>query len=192
MDHVNEFPWHWTPAHVEEYFGDLRSIRHLSHSTLRAHQSALRHFTSYVANPDYGWDRVWTADGAVVGVWPAGRAMRVVTERGGVQAHSDPGMVEKFLRATIKGILYYTCNRKSAVSILARNVKTQDELAAKVYDLVKPALTPEGILSDDLQKRVMAPLLERISKRDVATGRFFDFTLARKLNAEIKAEGWKP
>jgi site-specific recombinase XerD len=58
MDHVNEFPRHWTPAHVEEYFGALRSIRHLSHSTLRAHQSALRHFTSYVANPDYGWDRV--------------------------------------------------------------------------------------------------------------------------------------
>lgn len=58
VEHVNEYPWHWTPAHVEEYFGDLRSVRHLSHSTLRAHQSALRHFTSYVANPDYGWDRV--------------------------------------------------------------------------------------------------------------------------------------
>ena len=65
-------------------------------------------------------------------------------------------------------------------------------LAAKVYDLVKPALTPEGILTDDLQKRVMAPLLERINKRDVASSRFFDFTLARKLNGEIKAEGWKP
>ena len=44
--------------------------------------------------PDlYGWDKVWLADGAVVGVWPAGRAMRVVTERGGVQTHSDPGLV---------------------------------------------------------------------------------------------------
>lgn len=30
VDHVNEFPWHWTAALVEEYFGDLRSIRHLS------------------------------------------------------------------------------------------------------------------------------------------------------------------
>ncbi len=58
MDHVNEFPWLWTSAHVEEYFGDLRSIRHLSHSTLRSYQSALRHFSSYVSNPDYGWDRV--------------------------------------------------------------------------------------------------------------------------------------
>lgn len=58
IDHVNEFPWRWTPAMVEEYFADLRSVRRLSHSTLRGQQSALRHFTSYIANPDYGWDRV--------------------------------------------------------------------------------------------------------------------------------------
>jgi hypothetical protein len=71
-------------------------------------------------------------------------------------------------------------------------MKAQESLTTKVYDLVKPALTPEGILSDDLQKRVMAPLLERVNKRDLAIGRFFDFALARKLNGEIKAEGWKP
>ncbi|MBP2266200.1 integrase [Pseudarthrobacter sp. PvP004] len=58
MEHVNEFPWRWSPAHVEEYFGDLRSIRKLAHSTLRGQQSALRQFNSYVANPDYGWDVV--------------------------------------------------------------------------------------------------------------------------------------
>lgn len=58
IDHVNEFPWAWTPALVEEYFGDLRSVKRLSHSTLRTQQSALRHFTSYISNPDYGWDRV--------------------------------------------------------------------------------------------------------------------------------------
>ena len=105
---------------------------------------------------------------------------------------SDPGMVEKFLRATIKGIVYYSSNRDGAVPILARNVKSDEALAAKVYDLVKPALTPDAILTDDLQKRVMAPLLERINRRDVAVSRFFDFAVVRKLNSELKAEGWKP
>lgn len=105
---------------------------------------------------------------------------------------SEPGVVEKFLRATIKGIIYYSTNRSGAAQILARNAQSQESLAMKVYDLVKPALTPEGILSDDLQKRVMAPLLERVNKRDVVASRFFDFALARKLNSEIKAEGWKP
>ena len=44
--------------------------------------------------PDlYSWERLWLADGAVLGVWPAGRALRIVTERGGVQTHADPGLV---------------------------------------------------------------------------------------------------
>ncbi len=100
----------------------------------------------------------------------------------------EPAVVEKFLRATIKGIIYYSTNRSGRVPILARNVKTQENLAAKIYDLVKPALTPEGILNDDLQKRIMAPLRERINKRDAAA-RLFDFALARKINGELKARG---
>ncbi len=105
---------------------------------------------------------------------------------------SDPGLAERFLRATIKGLIHYSTNRSGTIPIIARYVKAQESLAAKIYDLVKPALTPEGILNDDLQKRVMAPLLERINRRDMAAGKFFDFGFARKLNGEIKAEGWKP
>jgi NitT/TauT family transport system substrate-binding protein len=106
--------------------------------------------------------------------------------------NTQPDVVEKFLRATIKGIIYFSTNRSGAIQILARDVKTQESLAAKIYDLVKPALTPESILSDDLQKRVMTPLWERVAKRDPSTARFFDFALARKINGELKAEGWKP
>ena len=40
-----------------------------------------------------GWDRVWLHEGAVMGVWPAGRALRMVTERAGARTHSDPGLV---------------------------------------------------------------------------------------------------
>jgi len=44
LESVNEYPWRWTPSLVDEYFGDQRSIRRVAHSTLRAHQAALRHF----------------------------------------------------------------------------------------------------------------------------------------------------
>jgi len=44
--------------------------------------------------PDlYGWDHLWLEEGALLGVWPAGRALRIVTERGGIRSHSDPGLV---------------------------------------------------------------------------------------------------
>jgi ABC-type nitrate/sulfonate/bicarbonate transport system substrate-binding protein len=56
----------------------------------------------------------------------------IVTRDGLLQ--SDPGMVEKFLRATIRGLIYYSTNRGGAVPILARNAKSSEELAGKVYD----------------------------------------------------------
>lgn len=65
--------------------------------------------------PDlYGWDRLWLADGAVVGVWPAGRAMRVVTARGGVETHTDPGLVLDYAfapggEAAFEGLLRAWC-----------------------------------------------------------------------------------
>ena len=114
----------------------------------------------------------------------------IVTRDGLLQ--SDSALVEKFLRGTIRGLIYYSTNRSGALPILARNAKSSEDLAAKIYDLVKPALTPEGILNDDLQKRVMAPLLERVGRKDLATGKFFDFTLARKIHGEMKLEGWRP
>jgi integrase/recombinase XerD len=58
LSYTNEFPWTWTPAMVEEFFGDLRSIQRCRQSTIRGYQNALRLFCSYVSDPDYGWDRV--------------------------------------------------------------------------------------------------------------------------------------
>ncbi|KZB86582.1 tyrosine-type recombinase/integrase [Amycolatopsis regifaucium] len=58
LEFTNEFPWTWTPAMAEEFFGDLRSLHHAKQSTVRGYQVALRLFCSYVSNPDYGWDRV--------------------------------------------------------------------------------------------------------------------------------------
>ena len=58
IEHTNEFPWTWTPAMVEEFFSDLRSVKRRKQSTIRGYQNALRMFCSYVSDPDYGWDRV--------------------------------------------------------------------------------------------------------------------------------------
>ena len=58
IDYTNEFPWTWTPAMVEEFFGDLRSIRRVTQSTIRSYQTSLKLFCAYISNPDYGWDRL--------------------------------------------------------------------------------------------------------------------------------------
>lgn len=43
--------------------------------------------------PDlYGWDKVWMTDGAVVGVWPAGNALRSITETNGARKVTVPAV----------------------------------------------------------------------------------------------------
>src|SRR5262249_12524843 len=55
LDYTNEMPWHWTHAHVDEYFGDLRAEKHRAQSTVRGYQNALELFCAYLVDPVYGW-----------------------------------------------------------------------------------------------------------------------------------------
>lgn len=53
--HANEFPWQWTLALADEWFADLRAIRHCSRSTVRGYQVGLRAFCAFLLDPAYGW-----------------------------------------------------------------------------------------------------------------------------------------
>ena len=72
-------------------------------SRLNAFHDAEEMFVPYTAEsfaarveraPDlYGWDRVWLTDRTLVGVWPAGNALRSVTETAGRQTVTVPAVV---------------------------------------------------------------------------------------------------
>lgn len=51
-----EFPWRWTPQHLEEWSTDLRAVRGVALSTVRSYQLAIRAFLAYACEPLYGWD----------------------------------------------------------------------------------------------------------------------------------------
>ncbi|WP_088285000.1 site-specific integrase, partial [Kineosporia sp. A_224] len=54
-DHCGTFPWEWSAQLADEWFADLRAIRHCSRSTVRGYQVSLRGFCGYVIDPAYGW-----------------------------------------------------------------------------------------------------------------------------------------
>jgi len=53
--YVNTYPWHWTAAMVDEWLGDLRSLRDLKRSTIRSYSEAVRAFCHFVTDPLYEW-----------------------------------------------------------------------------------------------------------------------------------------
>ena len=68
---------------------------------------------------------------------------------------TDPVVVEKFIRGTMKGFLYSSANRTGTIAILARNLKVDEKTAAKIYDLGKSALTGDGTVNESVQKKAL-------------------------------------
>jgi len=52
---TDEYPWHWTAAHVDEWSAYLTGERHLAPSTIRAYQGDVRLFTEFLSDARYGW-----------------------------------------------------------------------------------------------------------------------------------------
>ena len=69
--------------------------------------------------------------------------------------NKDPALVRTFLRATLKGFIYTSENRAGTIQVLAKNIKITEQLAAKTYDLGRTAMTPDGSLSEDAQRKAV-------------------------------------
>jgi hypothetical protein len=53
--HADAPPWAWRPQLLDEWLGDLRSVRRLRRTTIRNYGSAVAAFCSFVTDPAYGW-----------------------------------------------------------------------------------------------------------------------------------------
>jgi NitT/TauT family transport system substrate-binding protein len=97
---------------------------------------------------------------------------------------SDPATLEKFIRATSKGFLYIKQNRSGTIPILARYLQVSGDLAAKAYDqVVRPAMTQDGTLSEELQEKAVEHVLKRLDVKEAPPlSRIFDFSMTRNSN----------
>ena len=106
---------------------------------------------------------------------------------------TEPNVVEKFISATLKGHLAVRANRAEAIATLTRNVKISGALAAKSYDVIRPALTVDGGLSEESQRKALDLILQvQGIKETLPLERFFDFGIQKRLSAEFRSKNWKP
>jgi len=110
-----------------------------------------------------------------------------------VLLQSDPLLVEKFTRATQKGLQYALANRAGSITILTRSLKVKPDVAAKIYDSARPAMVLDGTVGEESQKRVIQDIVRFLGQKEVPPpDRVFNFSLARKVRAQLDASGWKP
>jgi NitT/TauT family transport system substrate-binding protein len=107
--------------------------------------------------------------------------------------NKDPALVQSFLRATLKGFMYASENRPGTVQVLAKNIKIPEALAAKTYDLGRTAMTADGSLNEDAQRRAVDMVIKTLGvKEPPPTNKLFNFSQTSKIYKELRAEGWKP
>lgn len=106
---------------------------------------------------------------------------------------TDSALVDRFTRATLKGLLYAREHRPGTVAVLARNLKVKETLAEKIYDAVRSAMVRDGTLNEEQQKKALDHVVRRM---DLAAPpqleRVFNFSVARKAWLALEADGWKP
>lgn len=118
--------------------------------------------------------------------------------QGSVLAHerlfkSDPVLVEKFVRGTLKGLRYARENKAGTIPILLRYMKLKEDLAGLYYDQVRQIMTADGTVSVELQKKYLDQALKVLSSKEAPpTERVFSYGLARRINGELDTAGWKP
>src|SRR5437660_2646589 len=106
---------------------------------------------------------------------------------------SDPALVEKFVRGTVKGLRYARENKAGTIPILLRHMKIKEDLAGQYYDQVRPIMTTDGTVNADMQKKYLDQALKVLSpKESPSAEKIFNYSLARRINAELDAAGWKP
>jgi site-specific recombinase XerD len=114
--YVNTYPWHWTPAMVDEWLGDLRSLRDLKRSTIRSYSEAVHAFCHFVTDPVYEWtatceERFGTHPVQVVHEWNT--AVHV-------QDHEADAKKRAFTKAELHGFFAYCDDQVARIRAFGR------------------------------------------------------------------------
>jgi len=106
---------------------------------------------------------------------------------------SNPALVERFSRATLKGLMYAREQRSGTVAVLVRYLKINKTDAEKYYDSVREVMTRDGTVNERLVQKLYHLAVERFKPKDPPPiDRIFDFSMSKKINGQLQAVGWRP
>jgi NitT/TauT family transport system substrate-binding protein len=110
-----------------------------------------------------------------------------------IKNHTD--VVMRFVRATRKGMIYARDNRDGAIDVFVKAMKAQPDAAAHGYDELRKVMAEDGAIAPEAQTNELAlraDMLSMAASQIPPITAVFDFSWLEKVNAELKAAGWKP
>jgi ABC-type nitrate/sulfonate/bicarbonate transport system substrate-binding protein len=117
--------------------------------------------------------------------------MGVATTDAELQSHRD--RAKRYLRAVVKGREYFKAFRDEAIDVLGQYNQATRHANEIDYDLTVPALTEDGSIPLDVQRRDTA-LRAEINGVEQYPGpeQIYDYSLVKEVYGELRASGWRP
>ncbi len=105
----------------------------------------------------------------------------------------NPLLVERFLRAVVKGREYARRYKEQTVGMVTKYDRVPREAIALEYETNVSAMTEEGWVSQEVLKEEVATRAE-LSKlaQPPDASKLYDYSIVKKVYADLKASGWKP
>ncbi len=102
-----------------------------------------------------------------------------------------PDLVTKVVRAMLRATRLIKSDRKYAIEFLKGPWvdlgKNPEKIAARVYDVAGPDFLENGLVSEEVQRQMIADASVRIKpKQPVLPEQVFDFSIVRKIGATLK------
>jgi ABC-type nitrate/sulfonate/bicarbonate transport system substrate-binding protein len=103
----------------------------------------------------------------------------------------QPELVTKVVRAMLRAIRLIKSDRKYGIDFIKGPWldlgKDRERIAARVYDAAAPDLLENGVVSEDIQRQMIADASARIKPpHPVLPEQVFDFSFTRKIAAALK------
>jgi ABC-type nitrate/sulfonate/bicarbonate transport system substrate-binding protein len=108
---------------------------------------------------------------------------------------TKPELVQKFVKASLKGMIYARSLREPSIARFAGFMKTTPQAVATEYDQLRDLMAPNSTIPPDAQATEIAlrgEMMNVPADKRPAPATVFDFGFAARAAAELDREGWKP
>jgi NitT/TauT family transport system substrate-binding protein len=102
-------------------------------------------------------------------------------------------LAERFLSGVVKGREYARRFKDQTLAVVSKYDKSPREGIELDYDATISSMTAEGSVTDDVLRDEIATRAELTKMSNPPDkGKLFDYSLVKKIYAELKASGWQP